>query len=197
MGPCKLKSRLLLYTDCDKYKCRSQCSDRIKKKIFFLLWFSVYGGVFFILYRNVLNLNLCIMWYILYSQILANAQPYATLDDYFALICWSSKTWGVTVNQSQYRDNIHLKCQHKPTKHYLYTDIWESYGMRFCISDLVQCNNQGLWVCFPLGSWKAQILIFKVPSFQTHYVAFCCLPKQTSKCDDRGHAGAVEEQDGG
>lgn len=36
-----------------------------------------------------------------------------------------------------------------------------------------------------------------LPSFGTHYVAFCCLPKQTSECDDRGHAGAVEEQDGG
>lgn len=34
-------------------------------------------------------------------------------------------------------------------------------------------------------------------SFQTHYVAFCCLPKQPSERDDRGHAGAVEEEDGG
>lgn len=31
----------------------------------------------------------------------------------------------------------------------------------------------------------------------THYVAFCCLPKQTPECDDRRHARAVEEKDGG
>lgn len=37
---------------------------------------------------------------------------------------------------------------------------------------------------------------FKEPSFQTYYVAFGCLPKQTSKRDDRRHAGAVEKQDG-
>lgn len=45
---------------------------------------------------------------------------------------------------------------------------------------------------------KASITVdFSVQSFQTHYIAFCCLSKQTSKRDDRGHAGAVEEQDGG
>ena len=36
-----------------------------------------------------------------------------------------------------------------------------------------------------------------VLSFQTHYVVMCCLSEQTSKCDDRGHAGTVQEQDGG
>lgn len=35
-----------------------------------------------------------------------------------------------------------------------------------------------------------------MPSFQTYYVALGCLPQQTSKRDDRRHAGAVEEQDG-
>lgn len=34
-------------------------------------------------------------------------------------------------------------------------------------------------------------------SLWTHYVALCCLPEQTSERDDRRHAGAVEEQDGG
>lgn len=36
-----------------------------------------------------------------------------------------------------------------------------------------------------------------MPSFQTHYVGFGCLPQQASECDDRGHAGTVQEQDGG
>lgn len=49
----------------------------------------------------------------------------------------------------------------------------------------------------PAGLMKSTSIDFWESSFQTHDVAFCCLPEQTSKCDDRGHAGAVEEQDGG
>lgn len=43
---------------------------------------------------------------------------------------------------------------------------------------------------------QTPVLTFKVPSFQTHYIAFCCLPKQAPKCDDRRHAGAIEKEDG-
>lgn len=44
---------------------------------------------------------------------------------------------------------------------------------------------------------RSTSIYFGVSCFQTDYVAFCRLAKQPSKCDDRGHAGAVEEQDGG
>ncbi|TNN59973.1 hypothetical protein EYF80_029815 [Liparis tanakae] len=47
------------------------------------------------------------------------------------------------------------------------------------------------------GLMKSASIDFGASRFQTHDVAFCRLPEQTSECDDRGHAGAVEEQDGG